>query len=306
MSAIWLKPAANNAHARPTVAALHVQSRKTLRQNPTAYPSGKRGPVVEVSGRLGRCGAARRGDFCRLPAVDQRRIRMGRRPAADEQLPDQGSRRPAPVLVHDRSQRLLAGNQHHVLDRVAAVENEPGGLPRQQPDLAHCRSAAGLDRSAKIMHSRGIFGGHDLCRASGERGIGGLDRPAEEYDGDVVLFAVDFVVRKMPHAGGKCWHSAWTFPRRTVGTRIARKPRPLVAALHHERTASNHWYWLSLAAFFMAMLCKGSVAVLPVLLLGIVWWMRPLSRRSYTDSPIFPGCRGFLGRERVVSNARDG
>jgi len=40
------------------------------------------------------------------------------------------------------------------------------------------------------------------------------------------------------------------------------------------------WYWLSLAAFVLAMLSKGSVAMLPVLLLGIVWWLRPLTRRD--------------------------
>ncbi len=33
-------------------------------------------------------------------------------------------------------------------------------------------------------------------------------------------------------------------------------------------------YWLSLLAFLLAMLSKGSAAVLPVLLLGIVWWLR--------------------------------
>ena len=42
----------------------------------------------------------------------------------------------------------------------------------------------------------------------------------------------------------------------------------------------HFWYWLSLAAFVLAMLSKGSVAVLPVLLLGIVWWLRPLTRRD--------------------------
>ncbi|MGA2059858.1 MAG: tetratricopeptide repeat protein [Thermoguttaceae bacterium] len=42
----------------------------------------------------------------------------------------------------------------------------------------------------------------------------------------------------------------------------------------------NLYYWLSLAAFVLAMLGKGSAAVLPVLLLGIVWWMRPLTRRD--------------------------
>jgi protein O-mannosyl-transferase len=42
--------------------------------------------------------------------------------------------------------------------------------------------------------------------------------------------------------------------------------------------AMNRWYWLSLAFFALAMLSKGSAAILPVLLLGIIWWLRPLSR----------------------------
>jgi tetratricopeptide (TPR) repeat protein len=36
------------------------------------------------------------------------------------------------------------------------------------------------------------------------------------------------------------------------------------------------WYALSLAAFALALLSKGSVAMLPVVLLGVVWWQRPL------------------------------
>ena len=32
------------------------------------------------------------------------------------------------------------------------------------------------------------------------------------------------------------------------------------------------WYWASLLAFLLAMLSKGSVAVLPVVLLLVVWW----------------------------------
>ena len=47
-------------------------------------------------------------------------------------------------------------------------------------------------------------------------------------------------------------------------------------------------YWLSLAAFVLAMLGKGSAAVLPVLLLGIVWWLRPLEKRDLARiSPFF-------------------
>ncbi len=37
---------------------------------------------------------------------------------------------------------------------------------------------------------------------------------------------------------------------------------------------ANRWYWLSLAAFTLSMLSKGSVMVLPVLILGIIWWLR--------------------------------
>jgi protein O-mannosyl-transferase len=53
-------------------------------------------------------------------------------------------------------------------------------------------------------------------------------------------------------------------------------------------TSSFHfWYCLSLAAFVLAMLSKGSVAVLPILLLGIVWWMRPLKMRDLTQTAPF-------------------
>ncbi len=34
------------------------------------------------------------------------------------------------------------------------------------------------------------------------------------------------------------------------------------------------WYWLSLVAFVLAMLSKGSVAILPIVLLLIVWWQK--------------------------------
>jgi tetratricopeptide (TPR) repeat protein len=48
------------------------------------------------------------------------------------------------------------------------------------------------------------------------------------------------------------------------------------------------WYWLSLLAFVLAMLSKGSVAMLPVLLLGITWWRRKLTWRDLVwTAPFF-------------------
>jgi protein O-mannosyl-transferase len=40
------------------------------------------------------------------------------------------------------------------------------------------------------------------------------------------------------------------------------------------------WYALSLALFVLALLSKGSAAVLPLLLLGIVWWLRSGDRKE--------------------------
>jgi protein O-mannosyl-transferase len=58
-------------------------------------------------------------------------------------------------------------------------------------------------------------------------------------------------------------------------------PWELVTELRPLSTAHFfYWYWLSLAAFLLAMLGKGSAAILPALLLGIVWWLRPLTQRD--------------------------
>lgn len=40
----------------------------------------------------------------------------------------------------------------------------------------------------------------------------------------------------------------------------------------------KRWYWLSLGGFVLAMLSKGSVAPLPLVLLGVIAWHRPVSR----------------------------
>ena len=53
------------------------------------------------------------------------------------------------------------------------------------------------------------------------------------------------------------------------------------------RSNYDAWYWLSLIAFVLAMLSKGSVAVLPLILLGITWWQRPLTRTDFIRTAPF-------------------
>ncbi len=65
--------------------------------------------------------------------------------------------------------------------------------------------------------------------------------------------------------------------------RIASPPAPR----HHDSGRSPLWYWLSLLAFVLAMLSKGSVAVLPVLLLGIIWWRRKMTKRDLVRTAPF-------------------
>lgn len=54
------------------------------------------------------------------------------------------------------------------------------------------------------------------------------------------------------------------------------------------------WYWISLAAFVLAMLSKVSAAVLPLLLLVIIWWKRPLGRRDWVQMLPFFGVDAVL------------
>ena len=53
-----------------------------------------------------------------------------------------------------------------------------------------------------------------------------------------------------------------------------------VEAARGGRPVTDRWYWLSLATFAVAMLSKGSVAMLPGVLLLLVWWRRPLTGRD--------------------------
>jgi tetratricopeptide (TPR) repeat protein len=48
------------------------------------------------------------------------------------------------------------------------------------------------------------------------------------------------------------------------------------------------WYWLSLCAFALALLSKGSVVVLPPILLGLIWWRRKIEKADLTRmAPFF-------------------
>ncbi len=57
------------------------------------------------------------------------------------------------------------------------------------------------------------------------------------------------------------------------------------------------WYWLSLATFLLAMLSKGSAAVLPLVLLLIIWWRRADHQgRFLADGVIFRRRHRSYGR----------
>jgi protein O-mannosyl-transferase len=62
--------------------------------------------------------------------------------------------------------------------------------------------------------------------------------------------------------------------------RSAAESSPHLSSLIHRPSSIVSWYCLSLTAFVLAMLGKGSTAVLPVLLLGIIWWLGALTRRD--------------------------
>ena len=60
------------------------------------------------------------------------------------------------------------------------------------------------------------------------------------------------------------------------------------------RLTLNAWDGLCLVAFILAMLSKGSVAVLPVVLLLIVWWQRPITKWDFVRMAPFFVLGGFL------------
>jgi len=87
---------------------------------------------------------------------------------------------------------------------------------------------------------------------------------------------------------------AWIAQRKSVLAMVFFLLSILAYLIADERTGSRarastarRWYWFSVAAFAVAMLSKGSVAILPLLLLLIVWWSRPLTRADVARSAPF-------------------
>ncbi len=68
---------------------------------------------------------------------------------------------------------------------------------------------------------------------------------------------------------------------------------------------NGRWYWLSLAAFVLAMLSKGSAAILPVLLLGIVWFKRKVTLRDLLQILPFFAVAAGLAAWNVWYQSRD-
>ncbi|MGD0518122.1 MAG: tetratricopeptide repeat protein, partial [Thermoguttaceae bacterium] len=119
------------------------------------------------------------------------------------------------------------------------------------------------------------------------------------------------------------WYLKYIMPTAGVGMAPARSrggpwereilptvhcPLPTFSSFILHPSSFRLWYWLSLAAFILAMLGKGSAAVLPVLLLGIVWRLQSagtvpiiLSMKMAGTVPIFVstkmGLSPFMRRE---------
>ena len=114
---------------------------------------------------------------------------------------------------------------------------------------------AALAGAAEIACAGKLAGGAAVWRASGLRGVGGVDRGAEEHAFDVVLSG----------------RAAFLFAVRGGGG-----------------TADRRWYGAALGAFALALLAKVSVVVLPVVLLLIAWWRRGgITRREFARTVPF-------------------
>jgi Flp pilus assembly protein TadD len=69
----------------------------------------------------------------------------------------------------------------------------------------------------------------------------------------------------------------------------------LLCYLKFEDTNLRRWYWISVAAFFFALLSKTAAAPLPFILLGIAWWQRGrIEQKDLFRSAAFFGAAGLL------------
>ena len=72
------------------------------------------------------------------------------------------------------------------------------------------------------------------------------------------------------HSHGGPWERVNRAPLRVAAKQVS---HPSSFILHPSFFC--RWWWLSLLAFILAMLGKGSAAVMPALMLAIIWWLRP-------------------------------
>jgi len=77
----------------------------------------------------------------------------------------------------------------------------------------------------------------------------------------------------------------------------------LLCYLKFEDTNLRRWYWISVAAFFFALLSKTAAAPLPFILLGIAWWQRGrIEQKDLFRSAAFPARRDCWRSSRFIFN----
>src|SRR4051794_111129 len=94
-------------------------------------------------------------------------------------------------MVHRRAGRLLAGEQFQLVVRMAAMGRKSTRLSPYECGAARRGGRARLDCLTAALGARRLLRGAVVCRASGERRSGGLDRAAQDTDGGRVWLAGD-------------------------------------------------------------------------------------------------------------------